>query len=258
MTRMIRNSQGQWVVVGGPAPGPKGSDANYVMVNHGNDANVVRPDTEFVLWVGDVEPVNMANGDLWEEVFPNEGAELIKKDQIEANTSFNITAPTTNGGIATKSYVDNLTNSDFLPLSGGTMSGNIDFGSNKAVNLGAPTNNTDVATKEYVDNATPTLDLDIDTKTANYTFVLSDANKLIEMNSESSRTFTVPEDASVDFPIGTQINIIRINTGEVSVVGGGAATVNATPGLSLRAQWSSATLIKRAANSWVLIGDTSA
>ena len=35
-------------------------------------------------------------------------------------------------------------------------------------------------------------------------------------------------------------------------------TVNGTPGLKLRAQWSAATLVKRDTNTWVLIGDTSA
>jgi hypothetical protein len=32
-------------------------------------------------------------------------------------------------------------------------------------------------------------------------------------------------------------------------------TVNATPGQRLRARWSSASLIKRSSNLWVLVGD---
>ena len=42
------------------------------------------------------------------------------------------------------------------------------------------------------------------------------------------------------------------------MAGTGGVTINATPGLKLRAQWSSATLIKRATDTWVLIGDLSA
>ena len=38
----------------------------------------------------------------------------------------------------------------------------------------------------------------------------------------------------------------------------GGVTINATPGLKLRAQWSYATLIKRATDTWVLVGDLSA
>jgi hypothetical protein len=39
------------------------------------------------------------------------------------------------------------------------------------------------------------------------------------------------------------------------ITGASGVTVNATPGLKLRAQWSSATLIKRGTDTWVAIGD---
>lgn len=45
--------------------------------------------------------------------------------------------------------------------------------------------------------------------------------------------------------------------GQVTV-GGAGVTINATPGLKLRTQWSSATLIKRATDTWVAVGDLSA
>jgi hypothetical protein len=38
----------------------------------------------------------------------------------------------------------------------------------------------------------------------------------------------------------------------------GGVTINATPGLKLRAQWSSVTLIKRATDTWVALGDLQA
>ena len=44
----------------------------------------------------------------------------------------------------------------------------------------------------------------------------------------------------------------------VDVAATAGVTINATPGLKLRAQWSSATLIKRATDTWVLVGDLSA
>lgn len=91
------------------------------------------------------------------------------------------------------------------------------------------------------------------------TFSISDSeNKMIEYNSASAGTFTVPADATTNFPIGSQINILQVNTGQLTIAGATTpttVTVNSTPGLKLRAQWSSATLIKRAANTWVLIGD---
>jgi len=94
-------------------------------------------------------------------------------------------------------------------------------------------------------------------QTASYTLVLADKDKLVEMSNASANTVTVPTNSSVAFPIGTQISILQTNTGQTTV-GGAGVTINGTPGLKLRAQWSSATLIKRAENTWVLIGDLTA
>ena len=71
----------------------------------------------------------------------------------------------------------------------------------------------------------------------------------------SSVDVTVPLDSTTDFPIGTSIDLLRTNSGKVRVVGAAGVTVNATPGAFLREQWSGATLFKRAANTWVLLGD---
>jgi hypothetical protein len=97
----------------------------------------------------------------------------------------------------------------------------------------------------------------IDQKTASYQFVLSDAGRMIEMNSGSALTFTVAADATVNFKVGTQIHLLRVGAGGVNIAAAGGVTINATPGLNLRAQWSGATLTKRAANVWVLTGDLS-
>jgi hypothetical protein len=87
---------------------------------------------------------------------------------------------------------------------------------------------------------------------------LTDAGKLVECSNTSAITLTVPLNSSIAFPIGTQITVLQTNTGQVTFVGASGVTVNGTPGLKLRAQWSSATLIKRADNVWVLIGDLTA
>ena len=98
--------------------------------------------------------------------------------------------------------------------------------------------------------------LQISEKTSSYTLVLSDKDKLIEMNSSSGNTLTVPLNSSQAFPVGSQINILQTNTGQTTIAPvDGGVTINATPGLKLRARWSSATLIKRAENVWVLVGD---
>ena len=45
------------------------------------------------------------------------------------------------------------------------------------------------------------------TQTANYTLVLGDAGKSVEMNNASARTITVPPNSSVAFPTGTVIEL---------------------------------------------------
>ena len=101
----------------------------------------------------------------------------------------------------------------------------------------------------------------ISSKTADYTLsALTERDSMIEMNSSSATTLYVPVDATVNYPIGTSIDILRVGSGAVTVAATTPATttINYTPGNKLRAQWSSATLLKRAANVWVLLGDLSA
>jgi hypothetical protein len=87
---------------------------------------------------------------------------------------------------------------------------------------------------------------------------LTDRDKLVELNSSSPITVTLGADMFIDFPVGTSIDILQTGTGQVTIQGGAGVTVNATPGLKLRTQWSSATLFKRAADTWVVFGDLSA
>jgi len=109
-------------------------------------------------------------------------------------------------------------------------------------------------TKEGVPSRTPIIQ-----KTAAYTLSsLTERDNLIEVSSASAVAVTIPADATVNYPVGTSIDILQSGTGQVSIAGAGGVTVNATPGLKLRTQWSSATLLKRAANTWIVMGDLSA
>ena len=90
-------------------------------------------------------------------------------------------------------------------------------------------------------------------KTAAYTLATGDYNTLVQMNG--AYAFTVGTGLS-GAPVGTQIHLLALTTG-VTVSASGT-TVNGTPGLKLRAAYSSATLICLGTNNWVLIGDLSA
>ena len=96
-------------------------------------------------------------------------------------------------------------------------------------------------------------------KTASYTLsALTERDNLIEIDSASATTLTIPLNSAVAFPVGTSLDILQTNTGQVTIAGDAGVTVNATPGLKLRTRWSSVTLFKRATNTWVVYGDLSA
>jgi hypothetical protein len=101
-------------------------------------------------------------------------------------------------------------------------------------------------------------DVSTNAQTASYTLVLADKNKVVEMGVGSANNLTVPLNSSQAFPVGSQINILQTGSGQTTIVATGGVTINATPGLKMRAQWSYATLIKRATDTWVLVGDISA
>jgi hypothetical protein len=88
-----------------------------------------------------------------------------------------------------------------------------------------------------------------------YSLQLSDKDKLVEFLNTSPVVVTVPSDTTANFPIGASVTLLQTGTGQVTIAAGSGVTVNATPGLNLRTQWSSATIIKRAANTWLLSGD---
>jgi hypothetical protein len=109
----------------------------------------------------------------------------------------------------------------------------------------------------HIDTNTPTLNAG---NTYKYQLVLADDGKMIEMNTTTGQgnTLEIPLNSSHAFPIGTQITVLQTGVGQTTISGAVGVTVNATPGLKLRANWSSASLIKRATNTWAVIGDLTA
>lgn len=91
-----------------------------------------------------------------------------------------------------------------------------------------------------------------------YTTVLADASKLVTLNNASAITLTIPANSSVAYPVGTKIDLAQLGAGQVTVAGAGGVTVNATPGLKFIAQYSAATCIKVASDTWLLVGNLEA
>lgn len=110
-------------------------------------------------------------------------------------------------------------------------------------------------TTHFPSDVAPSL-VSFNEQTANYTLVLTDKDKMVEMNSSTALTLSVPADGTVLFPIGTTITIMQKGTGQVTIdAADPATTINYTPGNVTRTQWSSATLVKRDTNVWYLMGD---
>jgi hypothetical protein len=93
-------------------------------------------------------------------------------------------------------------------------------------------------------------------QTASYTLVLSDADKLVEMNVGSANNLTIPLNSSVAFPTGTQILLAQYGAGQTTVVATSGVTVRSNGGkLKLNVQYSGATLIKIGTDEWYCFGD---
>jgi hypothetical protein len=93
-------------------------------------------------------------------------------------------------------------------------------------------------------------------QTASYTLVLSDADKLVEMNVGSANNLTIPLNSSVAFATGTQILLAQYGAGQTTIVLTSGVTLRSNASkVKLNAQYSGATLIKIDTNEWYLFGD---
>jgi len=92
-----------------------------------------------------------------------------------------------------------------------------------------------------------------------YTLVLTDAQKLVTLSNAGSITATIPPNSSVAFTIGDQVNLMQLGAGQVTVAAGSGVTVSSQgTKLKLNGQYATATAVKVATDSWVLIGNLAA
>jgi hypothetical protein len=93
-------------------------------------------------------------------------------------------------------------------------------------------------------------------QTASYSLVLADRGKLVEMNSASANTLTIPLNSSIAFPIGSKIDVTQY--------GAGATTITATSGVTIRSftsflkiagQYAACTLVKIGTDEWYAYGN---
>jgi len=101
----------------------------------------------------------------------------------------------------------------------------------------------------------------INAQTSSYTTVLNDGGAVVTMTSASANTFSIPTNSSVGFPVGSSITIIQAGAGQTTIqaVTSGTTTVASTGATAsapkLRAQYSTATCLKIATDTWYVFGD---
>lgn len=99
----------------------------------------------------------------------------------------------------------------------------------------------------------------VHTQTADYELELGDAGCAVEITSASAVTVTVPKFASTAFAVGSTIEIVQMGLGQVTIVPADGVTIDSARNYdSTNHQFSSVTLRKRAADTWLLSGDTAA
>ena len=187
------------------------------------------------------------------------GLAASKQDTLVSNTNIktiNSTSVLGSGNISVEPVITATTSADYYR-------GDKTFATlNKsAVGLGNVDNTSDAnkpvstATQTALDAKTNKLVV-TNRQTASYTLVLSDADKLVEMNVGSANNLTVPLNSSVAFSTGTQILLAQYGAGQTTIVATSGVTIRSNGAkLKLNAQYSGATLIKIAENEWYLFGD---
>ena len=87
--------------------------------------------------------------------------------------------------------------------------------------------------------------------------MLADAHKLVTCNKATGFTVTIPPNSSVAFDIGDQVNLMQIGDGQITVAAGAGVTLEAQGSKKkLNGKWATATAVKIATDTWVLIGNT--
>lgn len=107
------------------------------------------------------ELTKIKNGDIVLPYLPLAGGTMTGAINMGGQSLTNLATPSANTDAATKKYVDDAISGgitpptgDYLPLTGGQMSGNIDMNNNRITSIGAPTANDDAVNKQYVDTKT--------------------------------------------------------------------------------------------------------
>lgn len=87
-----------------------------------------------------------------------------------------------------------------------------------------------------------------------YTLALTDSGKVVTFSNAAAITLTIPTNATVAFPVNTQIDLIQLGAGKVTVSGSGVTINSVADNKSIAAQYGGVSLLKTATDTWLLMG----
>jgi hypothetical protein len=171
-----------------------------------------------------------------------------------AGSYLSLTGGTMTGAIT---FAAGQTFTGTLPLTGGTMTGNIEFNSGQP--LGTPSSGTLSSCTVDGTDAVGFRNIPVNSQSTAYTAVLADSGKCIfhPSTDANARTFTIPANSSVNYPIGTAISFVNMTAQVVSI----AITTDTmylagtgTTGTRSLAQYGTATALKMTSTTWIISG----
>lgn len=144
--------------------------------------------------------------------------------------------------------INSLTGTNYLPLSGGVMSGNIDMSGDDIININSTL--TDTLTANNVISKT----LSINPQSGSYNVQSLDMGRTITMFDTDPNAVIIQDDATLDVPINSSFTVIQSASGITGIVGGTGVSINGAIGGSVLLGSTGATLaaVKVAPNSWLV------
>lgn len=193
------------------------------------------------------------------QVIQTNGAGLLSLGNVALGSAVSGTLPIANGGTGITSFGTGVQTALGQNVTG---SGGIALATSPTFTtpvLGTPTSgNLSNCTVDGT-NGVGFINIPINSQSANYTLVLSDAGKAIfhPSTDANARTFTIPANSSVAYPVGTAISFINMTSNVVSI----AITTDTmylssagTTGTRSLAQYGTATAVKMTSTTWIISG----